>query len=82
MKKAIEAMNIAMTEIVNDRLVKSRIGTIGSAERSSIQTKAAVIARPAAMSPPTVASAQAPLCLLLRPMRIGTSAATSTVAPR
>ena len=75
-------MNIAITERVKERLRKSSIGTIGSLVRASIQTKSAVMASPAAMRPPTVRSPQFPDCLFVKPMRIGTSAATRTVAPR
>ena len=81
-KNAIDAMNIAMTEIVNERLRKSSSGTMGSTARDSTQTKSAVIASPARISPPTAGSAQLPLCSLVSPTRIGTSAATRTVAPR
>ena len=81
-KKAMEAMNIAMTEIVKDRLRKSSSGTMGSTARDSTQTKSPVIASPARISPPIAGSAQLPLCLLVSPTRIGTSAATRTVAPR
>ena len=81
-KKAIDATNIAITEIVKERLRKSSSGTIGSIARDSIHTKIAAITRPSAMRPPTDGSPQLALCLLVSPTRIGTSAATRTVAPR
>ena len=75
-------MNIAITEIVNERLRKRAIGMMGSATRDSIHTSTAAISRPTRIRPPTIGSVQFPDCLLVRPTRIGTSAATSTEAPR
>src|SRR5207253_2579288 len=67
---------------VRSRVRKRPSGTIGSDARDSTQTKIAATASPRTMRPPTAGSPQLPVCLLVRPTRIGTRAPASTDAPR
>ncbi len=76
------ARNTEPTETANARVRNSSSGTIGSAARDSIHTNAPSTSAPIRIRPPTVRSVQSADCLLVRPMRIGTSAPVNSAAPR
>jgi hypothetical protein len=80
-KKPKAARNIEATEIVNVRLRKSWSRMIGSTARDSHHTNTAAMTSPSRISPPTQGSVHASSRLLLRPRRIGTSAAVNRPAP-
>jgi hypothetical protein len=75
-----DARKNAATEIVNERIRNSSSGTIGSRHATRRPEHQPMIA-PSTMSPPTVGSVQSAPCLLVSPIRMGTSAAVNNAAP-